>query len=147
MICVGDSAEDRKYGVAAEVVARQVKIAVRGLPPQALASVVLAYEPAWAIGTGGQQAGPAEVEAIHRVIRTAVRQSAGPQSAESVRVVYGGSVDAASAGAYAAQTTIDGLFVGRTGLGAAGFIGVIEEFCAAVPDAAGPARLLGGKRT
>ena len=51
-------------------------------------------------------------------------------------MVYGGSVDAASAGAYAAQTTIDGLFVGRTGLGAAGFIGVIEEFCAAVPDAA-----------
>jgi L-erythrulose 1-phosphate isomerase len=136
VICVGDSAEERQYGVAAEVVARQVKIAVRGLPPQALASVVLAYEPAWAIGTGGQQAGPAEVEGIHRVIRTAVRQSAGPQSAEWVRVVYGGGVDAASAGVYAAQTTIDGLFVGRTGLRATRFIAVIEEFCAAAPDAA-----------
>ena len=137
VICVGDSAEDRQYGVAAEVVAREVKIAVGGLPPQALASVVLAYEPAWAIGAGGQQAEPAHVEAIHRVIRAAVRQSHGPRAADWVRVVYGGSVGAASARSYATQTAVDGLFVGRTGLTAAGFIRVIEEFCAAAPDAAG----------
>jgi triosephosphate isomerase len=137
VICVGDSAEDRQYAVAPEVVARQVKIAVRGLPPQALASVVLAYEPAWAIGTGGEQAEPAEVEAIHRVIRTAMGQSHGPAATESVRVVYGGSVDAASAGSYATQTTVDGLFIGRSGLTAAGLAGVIEEFCAVAPDAAG----------
>lgn len=137
VICVGDSAEDRDYGVAAEAVARQVKIAIGGLPPEALASVVLAYEPAWAIGTGGRKAGPAHVEAMHQVIRTAVRQSHDHRAAEWVRVVYGGSVDAASASGYATQTTLDGLFVGRTGLTAAGFIGVIEQFCAAVPDIAG----------
>lgn len=66
-----------------------------------------------------------------------MRRSHDSRAAEWVRVVYGGSVDAASAGGYATQTTIDGLFVGRTGLTAAGFIGVIEEFCAAAPDAAG----------
>jgi L-erythrulose 1-phosphate isomerase len=144
VICVGDSEQDRQFAVAPEVVARQVKVAVGGLPPHALASVVLAYEPAWAIGTGGQQAEPSEVEAIHRVIRTALRQSHGPQAAEQVRVVYGGSVDAASAGSYAAQTTVDGLFVGRSGLTAAGLIGVIEEFCAAAPPAAGELAFLEG---
>jgi triosephosphate isomerase len=135
VICVGDSADDQKYGVAVEAVARQVKIALRRLPSRALASVVLAYEPAWAIGIDGQQAEPAGVEAMHRVIRTAVRQSYGPQAAEQVRVVYGGSVDAVSAGAYAMQTTVDGLFVGRAALTATGFIDVIEQFCAATPAA------------
>jgi triosephosphate isomerase len=145
VICVGDSEQDRQYAVAPEAVARQVKIAVRGLPPHALASVVLAYEPAWAIGTGGQQAEPAEVEAIHRVIRSALRQSHGPQAAERVRVVYGGSVDAASAARYATQTTVDGLFIGRSGLTAAGLIGVIEEFCAVAPEAAGELVFLEGR--
>jgi triosephosphate isomerase len=133
VICVGDSADDWKYGVAPEVVARQVKVALHGLPPQALASVVLAYEPAWAIGIGGRQAAPADVEAVHQVIRTAVRHAHGPQAAEQVRVIYGGSVDAVSAGGYATQTKVDGLFVGRTGLTAAGFIGVVEEFCTVAP--------------
>jgi len=144
VICVGDSEQDRQYAVAPEAVARQVKIAVGGLPPHALASVVLAYEPAWAIGTGGEQAEPAEVEAIHRVIRAALSQSHGPQAAEQVRVVYGGSVDAASAGGYAAQTTVDGLFVGRSGLTATGLIGVIEQFCAAATEAAAELAFLEG---
>jgi L-erythrulose 1-phosphate isomerase len=144
VICVGDSEQDRHFAVAPEVVARQVKVAVGGLPPHALAAVVLAYEPAWAIGTGGQQAEPAEVEAIHRLIRTALRQSHGPQAAERVRVVYGGSVDAASAGSYATQTTVDGLFVGRSGLTATGLIGVIEEFCGVAPDATGELAFLEG---
>jgi L-erythrulose 1-phosphate isomerase len=145
VICVGDCAEDRQYGVAAEVVARQVKIALGGLPPRALTSVVLAYEPAWAIGTSGQKAEPAHVEAIHQVIRTAVRQSHDARAAELVRVVYGGSVDTGSASDYATQTTVDGLFVGRTGLTAAGFIGVIEKFCAAAPDATGELVRLEGR--
>jgi L-erythrulose 1-phosphate isomerase len=136
VICVGDTADDSQFGVAAETVARQVKIALRGLPAQALSSVVLAYEPGWAIGADGEQAGPAGVEAMHHVIRTAVRQSHGQEAAELVRVVYGGSADAASAGGYAEETTIDGLFVGRAALTAAGFIAVIQQFCAARPTAA-----------
>jgi triosephosphate isomerase len=73
---------------------------------------------------------------MHHVIRTAVRQSHGQGAAELVRVVYGGSADAASAGGYAEETTIDGLFVGRAALTAVGFIAVIEQFCAARPTAA-----------
>jgi triosephosphate isomerase len=135
VVCVGDTADDSQFGVAAETVARQVKIALRGLPAQALGSVVLAYEPGWAIGAHGEQARPAEVEAMHHVIRTAVRQSHGQGAADLVRVVYGGSADAASAAGYARETTIDGLFIGRAALTAAGFIAVIEQFCAARPAA------------
>jgi triosephosphate isomerase len=137
LICVGDAPEDRRLGVAAETVARQVKIALRGIPPLALRSVVLAYEPGWAIGVGGKGAEPAEVEAMHEVIRTAVRQAHGQEAAEQVRVVYGGSVEPASAGAYAADGAVDGLFVGRAALTVAGFIAIIEQFCTASPATAG----------
>jgi triosephosphate isomerase len=133
VICIGDSPDDRRYGVAAETVSRQVKIALRGLEPEALGSVVLAYEPGWAIGTGGEHAEAADVEAMHGVIRDAVRASHGPEAAERIRVVCGGSVDAANAPGYARETTIDGLFIGRAALTAAGFIEVIEQYCAALP--------------
>ena len=136
VICIGDSLEDRQYGVAAETVARQVKIALRGLAPEDLGSIVLAYEPGWAIGTGGEQAEPSDVEAMHHVIRDAVRVSHGYEAAGLIRVVCGGSVDAANASGYAGETTIDGLFVGRAALTAAGFIAVIEQYCAALPVAA-----------
>lgn len=59
-------------------------------------------------------------------------------------MVYGGSVDAVSAGGYATQTKVDGLFVGRTGLTAAGFIGVVEEFCTVARAAAGDLVFLEG---
>jgi triosephosphate isomerase len=134
LICVGDAPDDRQLGVAAETVARQVKIALRGIPPLALRSVVLAYEPGWAIGMGGKGAEPAEVEAMHEVIRTAIREAHGQEAAEQVRVVYGGSVELASAGAYGA---VDGLFVGRAALTVTGFIAIIEQFCAASPATAG----------
>jgi triosephosphate isomerase len=135
VICIGDSPDDRRYGVAAETVSRQIKIALRGLEPEALDSVVLAYEPGWAIGVGGTQAEAGDVEAMHRVIRDAIRASHGPEAAERIRVVCGGSVDAANAPGYARETSIDGLFVGRAALTAAGFIEVIEQYCAALPAA------------
>ncbi|HTZ25989.1 MAG TPA: triose-phosphate isomerase [Streptosporangiaceae bacterium] len=135
VICIGDSPDDRRYGVAAETVSRQAKIALHGLEPEALGSVVLAYEPGWAIGAGGTQAEAADVEAMHRVIRDAVRASHGQEAAEQIRVVCGGSVDAANAPGYARETSIDGLFVGRAALTAAGFIEVIEQYCAALPAA------------
>jgi triosephosphate isomerase len=133
VICIGDSPDDRQYGVAAETVSRQVKIALRGLPSQILGSVVLAYEPGWAIGVGGEQAEPADMEAMHHMIRDAVRASHGHEAAERIRVVCGGSVDAANASGYARETTIDGLFIGRAALTAAGFIAVIEKYCEALP--------------
>jgi L-erythrulose 1-phosphate isomerase len=135
VICIGDSPDDHRYGVAAETVSRQVKIALRGLEPESLGSVVLAYEPGWAIGVGGTHAEAADVEAMHRVIRDAVRATHGNEAAEQIRVVCGGSVDAANAPGYARQTTIDGLFVGRAALTAAGFIEVIEGYCTALPAA------------
>lgn len=137
LICVGDAPDDRQLGVAAETVARQVKIALRGMPPLALRSVVLAYEPGWAIGIGSESAGPAEVKVMHEVIRTAVHETHGREAAGQIRVVYGGSVEPASAGAYAADGAVDGLFVGRAALTVAGFIAIIERFCTESPATAG----------
>ncbi len=130
VICVGDSTGDRHYGVAAEAVARQVKIALHGLGSGSLPRVVLAYEPGWAIGTDGENAGPDEVESMHSVIRSAVAESHGLAASQDVRVVYGGSVQVSNARSYAESDGIDGLFVGRAALDLANFLTIIEQFCA-----------------
>jgi triosephosphate isomerase len=130
VVCVGESAADRHYGVAAETVARQVKIALHGLVGSAFASIVLAYEPGWAIGRDGDWATPAEVGAMREVMLAAVRAAHGPTAAGQVRVVYGGSVDPTNAPDYA-RAGVDGLFIGRAALSVAGFVSVIEQFSTA----------------
>jgi triosephosphate isomerase len=128
VICVGDTAADRGYGVAVESVTRQVKIALHGLPATAVAATVLAYEPAWAIGTSGTRAAVAEVEELHAAIRAAVAAQHGGEAAAAVRIVYGGSVDAASTADYARGAGVDGLFIGRAALTAEGFVRIAECF-------------------
>jgi triosephosphate isomerase len=130
IVCVGDDAQDRLFGVSIESVTRQVKIALHGVPERDLTAVVLAYEPGWAIGVGGEQADPAEVAPVHRAIRAAVEETHGP-AADQVRIVYGGSVDESVAADYAAESSIDGLFVGRAALTPAGFITITERFARA----------------
>ncbi len=130
VLCVGDSWFDREHGVAAESVATQVKLALWRVPATALASIVIAYEPGWAIGIHGEAADPSDVESMRAVIAGAVRDCYGDVE-PGLRITYGGSVDPGSAGLYRRQTSVDGLFVGRAALSASGFIGVIEQFCTA----------------
>ena len=134
IVCVGESAAEREAGVAAAAVTRQLQ---RSLPALAKPDeIMLAYEPVWAIGSGSTPTSD-EIAEIHGAIRGALRDIFG-RGAEQVRLLYGGSVNAANAGWIAALADVDGVLVGNCSLAAQDFTPIIE----AVGSAAHKARSL-----
>ncbi|MGP1396828.1 MAG: triose-phosphate isomerase [Inquilinaceae bacterium] len=122
LICIGETAAERDSGVAVETVVRQARIALAGLEPDAVKRCLLAYEPVWAIGSGGTPAKPSDAAAIHAALRRAL---AGRSGAARLPILYGGSVNAENAAALAAEPDIDGLFIGRAAWDAAGFLAIV----------------------
>ena len=131
LICVGDTSVQRDYGVADEAVTSQVKIALHGVATTEVSRVLIAYEPAWAIGTSGTHASPDHVNAMHLRIREAIGSRHGTEVADEVPVLYGGSVANKNAAAFGEQAEIDGLFIGRAASNVASFVEIIRTFCAA----------------
>lgn len=119
IVCVGETLEQRRDGNAAGVVLAQLDAIDTGAGPSAWENAVIAYEPVWAIGTG-ETATPAQAQEMHVVIREYLtRQSSA--LAETTRILYGGSVNAANAGDLFAQPDIDGGLVGGASLDAVEF--------------------------
>ncbi|MFJ1301184.1 triose-phosphate isomerase [Pseudomonadota bacterium AL_CKDN230030165-1A_HGKHYDSX7] len=115
VVCVGESLEQRESGETLAVIERQLA-PVLALGRDAVAAMVLAYEPVWAIGTG-RTASPEQAQEVHAAIRAALTKLGAPQ----VQVLYGGSVKAANAATLFAMADIDGALVGGASL-------VAEEF-------------------
>jgi triosephosphate isomerase len=139
VLCVGETLEERDAGRTAEVLERQASAGVAGLSPADARRLEVAYEPVWAIGTG-RNATPEQAAEGHRAVRGALARSLGREAADSVRVIYGGSVSAANAAALLSAPGVDGALVGGASLDAAGFAAIVR---AAVPETSGAAR--GGK--
>lgn len=132
ILCVGESLAERDAGRAETVVREQVEAVLRAVGVAGFGAGVIAYEPVWAIGTG-QSAGPDAAQEIHALIR-GVLADTDQALAERTRIVYGGSVRAASAAALFAQPDIDGALIGSASLDA-------DEFTAIGQAAAdGPGR-------
>ena len=93
-------------------VARQLKFGLFGLDPAVLPRLQLAYEPVWAVGTGGTPARPEDVAPIAAHVRAVLADRFG-DAGRDVPILYGGSVDPGNAGSFTALPDIDGLFVGR----------------------------------
>lgn len=126
IICVGESAEERRQGDASAVISRQVGASLPAAVMPGL--MVIAYEPIWAIGSGRTPTG-LEIAEMHSAIRASLVRSCGTAAAET-RILYGGSVNPQNAGWISAIEGVDGLLVGACSLTAADFVPIIEAAAA-----------------
>ncbi|RYF31421.1 MAG: triose-phosphate isomerase [Comamonadaceae bacterium] len=122
IVCVGETLQEREAGQTEAVVKRQLA-AVIHLNGHCISEVVVAYEPVWAIGTG-RTASPEQAQAVHAVLRAQL--SAASEHADRIRLLYGGSMNAANAAQLLAQPDIDGGLVGGASLKAADFLQIIS---------------------
>jgi triosephosphate isomerase len=132
IMCVGETLEENESGRTSEVVSRQIKSGLDRLDlgsstdPEKEAAIVIAYEPVWAIGTGRAATASGANSVIAEFIRPAMAELYGDAFAQSVRVLYGGSVKGDNAVEYFAQPDIDGALVGGASLKAADFTAIVR---------------------
>jgi len=126
LICVGETAVEKEFDVAETSVQRQVKIALHAVPLDSIRSVMIAYEPVWAIGEAGSPAEPDYANHIHGIIRDTIALTYGPQISREIRIMYGGSVNLGNAERFIRQSEVDGLFVGRAAWEVDSFIELIK---------------------
>lgn len=115
IICCGESFEQRERGITLQVIKKQIVGAFMRIPAEDAAKCIIAYEPIWAIGTG-RVATTQQAQEVCNVIRNNIRDIYGKQVAETVRILYGGSVNADNALALFSEPDIDGGLVGGASL-------------------------------
>lgn len=125
IVCIGETLEQREAGNTHAVVGSQLEGSLAGIDAEAMAKIVLAYEPVWAIGTG-VTATPEQAQDVHAFIRDWLRGKYG-DLAESIRIQYGGSVKPGNAAELMGQADIDGALVGGASLKAGDFSGIIHN--------------------
>jgi triosephosphate isomerase (TIM) len=124
ILCIGESLEQREQGATIGVSVGQLAAGLAGIDTNALAKLVIAYEPVWAIGTG-KTATPDDAQAVHAAIRAYLTYERGEAFAQQTRVLYGGSVKADNAQQLLGQVDIDGALVGGASLVADQFVAIV----------------------
>lgn len=125
IICCGESLEQREAGVTDSHIAAQIKAALEGLSAEEVAKSIIAYEPIWAIGTG-KTCDSAEANRVIAMIRNVVKEVAGADAADAIRILYGGSVKPETIEEQMAQSDIDGALVGGASLKADSFAKIVK---------------------
>lgn len=120
MLCVGETLAQREAGETSAVVLRQLRMGLNEVDPQHAASLLVAYEPVWAIGTG-RNATPEDAAAVQGELRRELGVLFGEHRAASVPILYGGSVNRGNAATLLAASDVDGLLVGGASLDAEGW--------------------------
>lgn len=115
IVCVGEPLEIREAGTHVDYVVEQTRASLAGLSAEDLSNTVIAYEPVWAIGTG-KVASAADAQEVCAAIRGLVRELAGDEVADGIRILYGGSVKTDSVAEIVGQPDVDGGLVGGASL-------------------------------
>lgn len=125
IVCCGESLEQRENGETNAWVTGQVKAALAGLTAEQVANLVVAYEPIWAIGTGKTATSDQAQEVCH-VIRETIREVYGDETADNIRIQYGGSVKPANVKELMSKPDIDGGLVGGASLDPESFLQLVN---------------------
>ena len=123
ILCVGETLPDREGGKTFDVVGRQIAGGLKGITADLASRIIVAYEPVWAIGTG-KTATPAQAQEVHAFLRERLRELSGG-AADSVRILYGGSVKPDNISALMANEDIDGALVGGASLSPDSFAKIV----------------------
>lgn len=126
IVCVGETLSENEANQTADVINRQVKLGLAGIDLSAANTIVIAYEPVWAIGTGKAATSSGANAVVADVIRPALAELFGTTIAQSIRVLYGGSVKADIAAEFFTQSDIDGALVGGASLKVAEFVAITQ---------------------
>jgi len=123
VVCIGETLQEREKGITLEVVGRQLSGGLTGLGEKELSSLIIAYEPVWAIGTG-KVASPQDAQEVHEFIRRKLKELYSPAFADNLRILYGGSVKPDNAKGLFEQIDIDGALIGGASLSAESFAAI-----------------------
>lgn len=126
ILCLGETLEEREQGMAERVLARQLGAVLERCGVAALGQAVIAYEPVWAIGTG-RTASPAHAQEIHAYLRRHIAES-DAKLADSLRLLYGGSVKPDNAAALFSCPDVDGGLIGGASLKASDFLAIAAAY-------------------
>ncbi|MDI1335002.1 MAG: triose-phosphate isomerase [Lacunisphaera sp.] len=130
ILCVGETLAEREAGATLAVVQRHVEGGLAGVTKEQITTVIIAYEPVWAIGTG-KVATTEQAQEVHAYIRDLLTKLYGAALAQKVRILYGGSMKPANAPELLAQKDIDGGLIGGASLEARSFIELVKAADAA----------------
>ena len=125
IVCVGEQLAERELGNAEEVVKTQLAGGLQGLTVNDLERIIIAYEPVWAIGTG-KTATPSQAQEMHGFIRNIIADAHGAEAADSLRILYGGSVKPDNIAELMSQPDVDGALVGGASLEAESFSRIVN---------------------
>ena len=125
ILCVGEPLDVRQEGRHVEHTLHQLSAALDGVTAEQASTLVVAYEPVWAIGTG-EVATPDDAQEVCAAVRTRLAELYSGDLADGVRILYGGSVKAANVAGIMAQTDVDGALVGGASIDAEEFVGIVR---------------------
>ena len=125
ILCVGELKEEREQNITMEIVRMQTKVALLGVTEAELDSIIIAYEPVWAIGTG-LTATAEQANEVNGAIRALIGELYGKAAADKIVVQYGGSMNAGNADELLAQYDVDGGLIGGASLKAADFAAIVK---------------------
>lgn len=125
IVCIGEMLPDRESGDAENVVKTQLEAGLDGLTVSDMESIIIAYEPVWAIGTG-KTATPEQAQEMHAFIRYFIAEKHGSETAENTRILYGGSVKPENIKELMSEEDIDGALVGGASLKADSFAQIVN---------------------